>query len=432
MKVLLVGNGAREHAIAEQIARSAELYAIMSKKNPGIAKLAQKFYVTDITNPEAVGLWAVNQGIDLAFVSPDAVLAAGVSDALGKAGIQTASPMKAAARIEWDKSYARNLMKDYDIKGSPAFEIAKSEKEALRFYREFNGQVAIKPIGLTGGKGVRVAGDHFSDEKGALAYIRELMRKDRQLLVEEKITGEEFSLQLFSDGKRISLMPPVQDHKRAYDFDRGPNTGGMGSYSTGNLLPFMRQGDIDEGRRISQAVVDAMRKEDAQFKGVLYTQLMCTGDGVKIIEFNARFGDPEAMNVLAVLKTQFVDILRSIADESLKPATFTEKATVVKYLVPTGYPDKPVQDSEISVDEKRIWDAGAKYYCASVYEDGGRTYTTNSRAIAVVGVNDTLEEAEAKAEEAAQYVSGPLWHRRDIGTHSLVQKRIEHMRRLRA
>lgn len=431
MKVLLVGNGAREHIIAEQIARSAELYAIMSKKNPGIAKLAQKYYITDMLNPEAVGLWAINEGINLAFVSPDAVLAAGVTDALEKAGIATASPIKAAARIEWDKSYARNLMKDYGIQGSPAFEIVKTESEAMKLIKDL-GQVAIKPIGLTGGKGVKVSGDHFNDMNGAMEYVRELLRKDKQALIEEKIVGEEFSLQLFSDGKRISLMPPVQDHKRAYEYDQGPNTGGMGSYSTGRLLPFMRESDIEEGRSISQAVVDALRKEDAQFKGVLYTQLMCTKDGVKLIEFNARFGDPEAMNVLSLLKTQFVEILQSIADENLKPATFMEKASVVKYLVPTGYPDKPVPDSEISVDEKRIWDTGAKYYCASVYEKESRMYTTNSRAIAVVGLNDSLDVAEEKAEEASKYVSGPLWHRKDIGTHTLVQKRVDTMRRLRA
>ena len=215
MKVLLVGNGAREHIIAEQIARSAELYAIMGKKNPGIVRLAQKFYVTNITNPEVVGLWAINEGIDLAFVSPDAVLAAGVSDALEKAGIQTASPIKAAARIEWDKSHARNLMKKYGIKGCPEFEIVKTEKQALKFIKDFNCQVAIKPICLTGGKGVKVAGDHFNNSKEAMLYVKELLKKDRRALMEEKIEGEEFSLQLFTDGKNISLMPPVQDHKRA-------------------------------------------------------------------------------------------------------------------------------------------------------------------------------------------------------------------------
>ncbi len=431
MKVLLVGNGAREHIIAEQIARSAELYAIMGKKNPGIVRLAQKFYVTNITNPEVVGLWAINEGIDLAFVSPDAVLAAGVSDALEKAGIQTASPIKAAARIEWDKSHARNLMKKYGIKGCPEFEIVKAEKQALKFIKDFNCQVAIKPIGLTGGKGVKVAGDHFRNSKEAMLYVKELLKKDGRALMEEKIEGEEFSLQLFTDGKNISLMPPVQDHKRAYDFDRGANTGGMGSYTTGKLLPFMRQQDIEDGRQISQAVVDAMRKEDAQFKGVLYTQLMCTKAGVKLIEFNARFGDPEAINVLSLLKTQFVEVLQSIADENLRPVTFSEKATVVKYLVPSGYPDKPVPDSEIQIDEKKIWDSGAKYYCASVYEKERKIYTTNSRAIAVVGINDSLDNAEEKAEDATHYVSGPLWHRRDIGTNSLVQKRVDHVRRLR-
>lgn len=431
MKVLLVGNGAREHAIAEQIAKSAELYAIMSKKNPGIAKLAQKYYITDITNPEAVGLWAINQGIDIAFASPDAVLAAGVSDALEKANIPIASPIKAAARIEWDKSYARNIMKKYNVAGLPLFEIINNEKEARKFIKDLNNQIVIKPIGLTGGKGVKVSGDHFVDQSSAIACIKELLKKDKSVLLEEKIEGEEFSLQLFSDGNRISLMPPVQDHKRAYESDKGPNTGGMGSYTTGKLLPFMCQSDLEQGRNISQTIVNVLRKEDVQFKGILYTQLMCTKKGVMLIEFNARFGDPEAINVLALLRTQFVDILQSIADENLKSVTFAEKCSVVKYIVPTGYPEKPIADSELDVDEKKIWNIGAKYYYASVYEKDKRIYTTNSRAVAVLGMDNTLEDAEEKTENATRAVYGSLWHRRDIGTYSLVQKRLEHMRKLR-
>lgn len=431
MKVLLVGSGAREHIIAEQIARSAELYAIMDRKNPGIAKLAQKYYITDTANPEAIGLWAMNEGMDLAFASPDAVLAAGVSDALEKAGIQIASPIKAAARIEWDKSYARNLMKKYKIGGSPGFKIVRTEKEALKVIKDL-GEIVVKPLGLTGGKGVRVWGDHFKTRKDALSYIKEVLKKDRRVLLEEKLEGEEFSLQVFSDGKRIALMPPVQDHKRAYIFDKGPNTGGMGAYSSGKLLPFMRDSDLEQGREISQKIVDAMRKEDAQFKGILYTQLMCTKDGVKLIEFNARFGDPEAMNVLSLLKTQFVDVLQSIADEKLIAPAFSEKATVVKYLVPIGYPEKPSAGNVISLNEKKIWDSGAKCYYASVYEKDGKIYTTHSRAVAVVGINDTLSGAEEKAEEACEFISGPVWHRKDIGTNLLVQKRVEHMRRLRA
>ncbi|MDD5337405.1 MAG: hypothetical protein PHS02_02880 [Candidatus ainarchaeum sp.] len=291
MKVLLVGSGAREHIIAEQIARSAELYAIMDRKNPGIARLAQKFYITDTANPEAIGLWAINEGIDLAFASPDAVLAAGVSDALEKAGIPTASPLKAAARIEWDKSYARTLMKNHNMKGSLEFEIVKTEKEAAKVIKDLN-EVAVKPLGLTGGKGVKVSGDHFKTQKEAVAYCKEVIKKDKSVLIEEKADGEEFSLQVFSDGTRICAMPPVQDHKRAYDFDRGVNTGGMGSYTSGKLLPFMAQSDLEQGREITQQVVDAMRQDGVSFKGILYTQLMCTADGVKLIEFNARFGDP--------------------------------------------------------------------------------------------------------------------------------------------
>lgn len=430
MKVLLVGNGAREHILAERIAEGAELYAAMGKKNPGIAKLAKNYHIGDILNGDAVAAWAASQGVEMVFASPDAVLAAGVSDACAKAGIQAASPMKSAARIEWDKSYARNLMKQHNIPGSPIFEIVSTEAEASNLIRDLN-EVAIKPIGLTGGKGVRVSGDHFRNQGEAIAYACEIVKKDGRVLIEEKLEGEEFSLQLFSDGKRISIMPPVQDHKRAFTGDRGANTGGMGSYTSGRLLPFMHESDLEEGRKISQGVIDAMRNEGNEFRGVLYTQVMCTKDGIRLIEFNSRFGDPEAMNVLSVLATPFVEILQSIADQSLKPASFSESATVVKYLVPNGYPDKPVSDSEIKVDERSIEDSGAKQYYAAVYEKEGKVYTTSSRAVAIVGTAQTLSEAQKKAEYATRFVSGPLWHREDIGSDELVQKRIDHMKMLR-
>lgn len=430
MNILLVGDGAREHIIAEQIAKHSELYAIMSKKNPGISKLAKKFYLTDITSPKLVQSCVKNEKIDLAFASPDAVLAAGISDALEKTGIPICSPTKSAARIEWDKGYARRLMKKHNVKGSPIFEIIENESQAVKFIKDLNLEIVIKPLGLTGGKGVMVSGEHFTNSECALKYINKLLKEDGQVLLEEKLDGEELSIQLFTDGKNIALMPPVQDHKRAYEGDKGPNTGGMGAYSTGALLPFMKEQDLEIGKEISQSIIDALRKENAQFKGVLYTQLMLTKKGAKLIEFNSRFGDPEAMNVLALLDSPLSAIFQSISDENLKLPKFLNKNTVVKYLVPKGYPNNSIKDSEIKINEKQIIKNNAKYYCASVYENQGKIFTTKSRAIAVLGLGDSLNDAEQKAEKAAQCISGPVWYRRDIGTESLVQRHTEHMKRV--
>jgi phosphoribosylamine--glycine ligase len=429
MKVLLVGNGAREHIIAERLAEDSELFSVMSVKNPALAALSKKYWVTDIHNPQKVAELAA--GMDVAFASPDAVLAAGVSDALEKAGVPVASPLKEAARIEWDKGFMRNLVKEQRVSGALQYEIAQSEAEALRIMQDY-GEYVLKPLGLTGGKGVKVSGEHLRNEAEALEYLRSVLRADGKVLIEEKAVGEEFSFQAFSDGKRIAVMPPVQDHKRAFENDVGPNTGGMGSYSTGKLLPFMRERDLELGEKILRETIHAMKKAGVPFKGVLYGQFMVTKDSVKIIEFNSRFGDPEAMNVLSLLKGSLTDIFLSIADGELGNAEFENKASVVKYLVPEGYPDKPKPDAATEIDAAGLERSGAKAYYASVYEKDGQIYTTKSRGFGMVGVADTIAEAEQIAENACAFVKGPLWHRKDIGTAPLLQKRIDHMKALRS
>jgi len=429
MKILLVGNGAREHIIAERLAEHAELYSVMPKKNPAIARLSKKYWLADINSPEAIKKAIENESFDICFSSPDATLAAGVSDALSAFG-EVASPSKNAARIEWDKGFAREIAKKYNIEGLPKLELADSFAEAKSAIERL-GEVAVKPIGLTGGKGVKISGEHFNSFAEVEGYIKELLSKDGRVLIEEKLIGEEFTLQAFSDGKRLAFMPPVQDHKRAFEGDRGPNTGGMGSYSTGNILPFLEEKDLARAKKIMKDTIDALYKEGCPFKGVLYGQFMATATDVKVIEFNSRFGDPEAMNVLALLKDPLTKVLERIVDGRLGDAAFDEKSTVVKYLVPAGYPDNPKKDEEVKINEKEIENGGAKAYYASVYEKDGRIYTTSSRSFGILGIADEIEGAERIAEKACAFVSGPLWHRRDIGTRELLEKRINRMKSLR-
>jgi len=430
MKVLLVGNGAREHAIAEKVAANAELCAVMSKRNPAIMKLAKESWLCDIEDADAVAAAIRGRTFDLGFASPDATLAAGVSDALEKTGMAIASPSKAAARIEWDKSFMRSLLAKHHIRGSPRYEVVQNGADALRVIKDY-GLVAVKPLGLTGGKGVRVSGDHFTRIEDKMAYAQSLIDKDGSVLIEEKLVGEEFTLQAFCDGSRMSAMPPVQDHKRAFEGDRGPNTGGMGSYSTGGILPFMETRDLEAGKEILQGVVTAMKREGTPFRGVLYGQFMATADGLKVIEFNARFGDPEAMNVLALLEGSLPDVLLSMAEGKLRAPRFSIDSTVVKYIVPDGYPEKPVKDAELSVDAEAARRLGASIYYASVYEKDGRIYTSASRAVGVLGRAKKVEDAEKAAERACGCVKGPVWHRSDIGTAGLIAERIAHMRSLR-
>lgn len=430
MKVLLIGNGAREHIIAEHLARDCELYSVMSRKNPAIAQLSKKYWIGDIESAEEVLKLINGLDFDLGFASPDASLAAGLSDAMNSAGMLVASPTRAASRIEWDKSFMRHTMDKYRVRGSIRHKVIDDPREAASFIREL-GPVAVKPLGLTGGKGVRVSGDHFGTGADAADYAASLIRKDGSVLVEEKLVGEEFTLQAFCDGSRASVMPSVQDHKRAFEGDKGPNTGGMGSYSTGMKLPFIEQKDLEEGKKVIQEIIHALRKEGAPFHGVLYGQFMAGAGGVKVIEFNARFGDPEAINVLAALRDPLSDTFLSMAEGQLHPPSFEDICTVVKYLVPQGYPEAPLKDAPVSVDGSRLESCGAGLYYASVYEENGTIKTTSSRAFGVLGKGLTLEEAEAVAERGCACVAGPLWHRRDIGTRQLVQSRISRMKSLR-
>jgi len=442
---LLVGNGAREHAIAEAICKSgnARLFAFMSANNPGIMSLAKKsggaYEVGGIHSPQAVVSFALQHAISLAFPSPDAVLAAGVTDALLAHGIPCAAPTKEASRLEWDKSYCRELLRDFKVPGSPSFGVFDSENEAFCFIDSLGGQVAVKPSGLSGGKGVKVTGFQLKDGEEAKKYASELLAVRLSglptIVIEEKLEGEEFSLQAFSDGKKIHPMPLVQDHKRAYEGDVGPNTGGMGSYSDANhILPFLKPSHREEALAIMQKTIEAFRKKTGKpFVGVLYGGFMATAKGVKLIEYNARFGDPEAMNVLSIMESSLLEILQQMSEGKIASAPkFRKEATVCKYLVPEGYPQKSTADQMLQIDSAALAKSGAKSFYASVYEKGGAIYTQSSRSIAMLGVASTIAEAEKIAEKACGAVAGKVWHRKDIGTQELVQRRIDHMKALGA
>ncbi|MFA6907558.1 MAG: phosphoribosylamine--glycine ligase [Candidatus Micrarchaeia archaeon] len=442
---LLVGNGAREHAIAEAICRNANvrLFAFMSVNHPGICPLVEKsggrLAVGDIHSPQQVEAFAEGKGISLAFPSPDAVLAAGVTDALLVAGVPCAAPTREAARLEWDKAYCRELLRDFKVPGAPKFGIFENVGEAHSFIDSCFGQVAVKPSGLTGGKGVKVTGFQLKDAAEAKQYATELLSSKlgggANIVIEEKLDGEEFSLQAFSDGSKVYGMPLVQDHKRAYEGDVGPNTGGMGSYSDANhLLPFLKSAHRDEALSIMQKTIEAFKKKTGKpYVGVLYGGFMATRHGVKLIEYNARFGDPEAMNVLSILKTDLYGIFEQMASHRItKAPEFEKKATVCKYLVPEGYPVKSVTDQELEVDEAALAASGARMYYASVYEKRGAIYTQSSRSMGLVGVAGTIDEAEKIAESACAAVEGRVWHRRDIGTPELLKRRTAHMKSMGA
>ncbi len=439
MKALLIGGGAREHAIAAALRKDSDvvLYTAMKNKNPGLMRLSAGVSHHDETDAHSNVSYAEKIGADFAVVGPETPLEAGTADTMEEAGIPCVGPKKALARIEWDKEFMRSLLDKHNIPCSLDFSVFDDYREAWDYLDALDGAVAVKPVGLTGGKGVKVMGEQLKDTREAKQYIKEVIEGGiggGRVLLEEKAAGEEFTLQAFIDGKNIALMPAVQDHKRAYEGDTGHNTGGMGSYSDSDfLLPFVDRQLYEAAGEVIRGTVKALKNETGfGYKGVLYGQFMVGGNTLKLIEFNCRFGDPEAMNVLSIIKTPMSEVCEGIIDGKLGKVEFEHKATVCKYVVPVGYGLTKTSEQRIAVDEKRISREGALLYYAAVNERDGAVYTTSSRSLGVVGAADTIEDAERICEKAVSLISGKgLYHRRDIGTRELIESKMKNLKALR-
>ena len=410
MKVLVVGTGAREHAIADALKDDVELYCYMSKINPGMSKIAE-FKQGDEGEVEKVAEYAVENDIDIAFIGPEAPLGKGIVDELQKNGIKCVGPTQSAARIETDKSFMRKLFEDYKIEGSLVYKVFDNSDDVSAFLDEFDRDVVVKPVGLTGGKGVKIVGDHLKDNEEAKEYscevIDNVMGGFAQVIIEERLIGEEFTIQAFCDGEHLAPMPAAQDHPQ-----------------------FLSQENYDAAVEIMQETLKAIAEEAEPYKGILYGQFMLTADGPKLIEYNARFGDPEAMNVLPLLKTPLVDVCQAVVDGTLDKVEFEDKASVCKYIVPDGYPETQYAGELIEVDEKAIEEMGAKVFYAAVSQEDDGIHLSGSRALGIVASGESIEEAEKVAEKACEFVKGNVYHRRDVGTQDLVNKRVEHMKEI--
>lgn len=436
-KILLIGNGAREHCIGEALVKSgrAELYVFANKKNPGLFELAKEYQLGKLNDFPAILDFTKKVKPDFAFVGPDDPIADGVADLLLELEIHSVAPLKTVARLESSKSFTRDLLQKYKIPGNPKFKVFLGTDGVRNFLDELGGQFVIKADGLMGGKGVKVSGEHLANQEEGEQYAKECIEKFGRVVIEEKFIGQEFSLMSFVDGKNVIDMPPVQDHKRAFEGDIGANTGGMGTYSDANhLLPFLTKKDLDDAHEITVKTADALfRETGALYKGIMYGGFIAVKDGVRLIEYNARFGDPEVMNVLPILKTDFVSICESIISGSLDRTNvkFENLATVCKYMCPEGYPDNPKSGEKIMIEGGGPKDKNVRMYYASVDQREDGLYLSSSRGIAFVGIGKTIDEAEQKAESAVLCVKGPVFHRRDIGTKGLIEKRVSMMRSIR-
>jgi phosphoribosylamine--glycine ligase len=328
--------------------------------------------------------------------------------------------------VETSKHFTRELMRRHGIPGQVDYQYFADAAALRAFLQTADRDFALKPVGLTGGKGVKVMGVQLASVAEAIAYGEEVIATGiggvAGVIVEERLVGEEFTLQTFVDGASVLPMPLVQDYKRAFEGDQGPNTGSMGSYSQPDgLLPFLGERESDQALDILRRVVHALGQEGSPYRGIMYGQFMLTADGVRLVEINARFGDPEAANVLPLLETDFVDVCTALTRGALRDCAprFAQQATVCKYVTPPGYGVQPRAGVPLRLDEAAIAALGVRVYFARVDEQDGAYLTTTSRAIALVGIAATVAAAEAAVERALAHVHGEYHVRHDIGKRHL-------------
>ncbi len=313
------------------------------------------------------------------------------------------------------------------------------KKDLYKWLDEIGNEVAVKPDAPATGKGVGVWGDHFASRESLFEDYFSPNFEKGAVIVEEKLEGEEFSLQFVSDGEHLISTPAVRDYKRAFDWDLGPNTGGMGSYKDrGDLLPFMKESDWRESLEIGEKIHDGLKKNEKNLgvRGNLYMAYIITKNGVKVLEINSRWGDPEVMNVLPILKDDFVDVCFKILDGDLKKLNFEDSATVVTYAVPLGYGGYTSYSGSKKVDLGKAEKLKEKYgdnlriYPGAMELKGGMTYVLRSRAVAMVGISNTLEEARVISMEGIRKIDGPLRHREDIALPEHIDRSKKHMEEL--
>lgn len=411
MKVLVVGGGGREHAIVDALSRSDKVSAIYcAPGNAGIARQAEQVPLKD-TDIEGLLAFATGNGIGLTVVGPEAALDKGIVDVFRSRGLRIFGPDKNAARIESSKEFAKELMLKYGIP-TAAYRTFEDYGQAMDYVGKGSFPAVLKYDGLAAGKGVVIAQD-FGEADAAL---KDMLLDDKfgkgKVVVEEYLEGPEFSFMCFVSGEEVYPMALAQDHKRAYEGDKGPNTGGMGAYSP---VPFVTRQDEDFAlENIMRRTASAMVAEGCPFTGVLYGGLMKTAGGIKVIEFNARFGDPETEVVLPRLKSDIFDIFSAIADGSpVRNIEWDERSTLGIVMASKGYPGDYDKGYEINgIDE-----AGTVVYHMGTTVSEGKTVTSGGRVLFVVGRGESLNEARTNALKGVSAIEcDNLFYRADIGS----------------
>jgi phosphoribosylamine---glycine ligase len=423
MKILVIGSGAREHALAWKLSRESDIEAVIcAPGNPGIASAA-RCLPADVSAPAELLAVAESQGVDLTVVGPELPLSRGVVDAFTAAGRAIVGPTKAAAALEWSKAFAKDFMARHRVP-TAAFRVCESADDALATIRRgaFTFPLVLKADGLAAGKGVVIAEDAATAE----AVVGEMMIDGRfgdagsRVVLEEFLVGHEASYFVLADGTNFVLLGSAQDHKRIFDDDRGPNTGGMGAFAPSPLITEeMSRRVCDE---IVSPVLAGMDHEEHPYRGFLYVGLMLTAEGPKVIEFNVRFGDPEAQVVLPMLDEDLGWLLGEAATGALpsRPARFRRDPHVGVVLAAGGYPDAPEAGKPIDGIDAASNVPGAIVFHAGTAKRAGRLVTAGGRVLTVVGRGTTFRDAIDTAYSAASHIHFEgMQYRRDIGRKAL-------------
>ncbi|BFI73942.1 phosphoribosylamine--glycine ligase [Sulfurisphaera ohwakuensis] len=438
MKVLLIGDGARENALAEALANSPKgykIYAISSYTNPGIKEAVDKtngkYFKGNINSAEFVKEIVKEVNPDFGVIGPEDPLFHGVANVFREEGIPVVGPDKECAMIEKSKVWMRELMWKYNIPGRLRFKAFEDLRDAINFILEYGGSIAVKPSEQVGGKGVKVIADlqaYLSNEKrnavtkginGIASYVNDKVK----IIIEEKVDGPEYTLHVLTDGYTQIPMPLAQDYKHAYEDGIGPETGGMGSISGPKEgLPFINEEEYEKSFEIVKLTAEAIKKETGKdYVGILSGQMMLTGIwGPTIIEYYSRFGDPEASAIIPRIESDFGEVLELLATRRLSKAKIKVNPTpsVVRAIAPLGYPLNKTMASNhiINIDVQKIRELGCKIYFGSVSFEGMQLVTKGSRALELVVIND-FKEASDKLDKCINYISSDtkLIFRHDIG-----------------
>jgi phosphoribosylamine--glycine ligase len=419
MKVLVIGGGGREHALVWKIAQSPYVKKIYSAPgNAGISELAEcvDIKAEDI---EKIADFAEKEGIDLTVVGPEAPLVEGIVDEFEKRKLKIFGPNKAAAQIEGSKVFAKNLMKRYGIP-TAEYEVFDDYEKALRYVENSNIPIVVKAEGLAAGKGVVVAKTREEAKNAIKAMMKDGVfgKAGRRIVIEEFLEGREVTVMAFCDGKTAKIMESSRDYKRVFDGDEGPNTGGMGAvspayYYTDDVSEYVR-------KNIIRKTLEAMEKEGAPFKGVLYAGLMLTSKGPKVLEFNCRFGDPETQSVLPRLNTDLVEIIIKVLEGRLSEADieWSKEKAVCVVLASGGYPGAFKKGKEVTGIEDAEKEGAVVFHAGTALKDG-KVVTAGGRVLGVTALGKTEEEARDNAYRAASKIYFEGMHfRKDIGLTS--------------